>query len=574
MIKLPLLLVSLLSIIFIMCDRNDCESLWRKRKKVCFNDERPQINIYNNASPSCKTENERECVPPSSTVCLPGTISIDSAPEGLHPPTETQPQPSQLPQIQQPPPFTPVPIEPLGPLPNPILPPVEDHGSTSINEMVVDWLDTLSTGNEAESEGNTLTILTENPFIEENNTGTDSIDLQDNLFTTGEINTLEDQEDVAQTSGDTQIESSSGITEATNPLTDESIGADCIVIEEPTLEEAEKQIQGPHEEEDPLQQIQDPLEENPPLLGGGSQGAADPSPPIVTRGFTPGVPTSPMTGTEMINKITSMNPSHEPDAISWISKDLWDSAKWDGIPIDKDTASPQEICDFLMPHFWITRGIRELFYELNPFEDVTKPTPSELDEWHIQVIRHIRRILGFDTPVENDARLYLEAQWATQRKFTKMWDEKYPEGVTYEGEEYFGWSPGPCFKPPGAVTSTDPTIGPGKPIDSAKGHCGASFFPDSTDREKYISSSPYNSNFEAYPELENYNQRVSKAEGVKWQKVPGINWVLLFPKIVAGWICGEHFSGHAGPYIGRTKFGCAWYLPDGSDMVFYRGKFA
>jgi hypothetical protein len=85
-----------------------------------------------------------------------------------------------------------------------------------------------------------------------------------------------------------------------------------------------------------------------------------------------------------------------------------------------------------------------------PFADKFAPTVDEIDHWNIKVINHIRDMLGIPNKVTGDPRLYLEVAWADERKFTTIWDTKYP-GV-------FDTAYGPCSKP------------------SSNGHCGAMVF--------------------------------------------------------------------------------------------------
>ncbi len=249
--------------------------------------------------------------------------------------------------------------------------------------------------------------------------------------------------------------------------------------------------------------------------------------------------------------------SQDPDGINWLPSSHWTNSTWDGMPIDPTNPPGGNLCNWIRPsHPYVVRGIRERFYELNPFADNTAPTPAEIDAWNIEVIRHFRNMFGNVIPVNPDARLYLEARWASERKRTEYWDSSYPPTGSY-GDAY-----GPCWNPPG------------NDVDTAGGHCGASFFPNSTDRSGYISQAPYNNDFATYPELSTYTARRAQAEGLA-----GVNadlpWSIKLAFIIANWICSEGLSGHPGPYVNpttaRETFGSDfWYT--GGSTVYFRGK--
>lgn len=276
--------------------------------------------------------------------------------------------------------------------------------------------------------------------------------------------------------------------------------------------------------------------------------------------------------------------SQDPDGIGWLNPGNWADSTWDGTPFnayDYPHGTPVDLgalCSFLRPgHPYIMRGIREHFYKINPFADNTNPTPAEITNWTIETIRHYRNLMGVTVPVYPDARLHLECRWADERKRTQAWDTDYPDTVTcgQTGDQTcIGKSSGPCFD------------SNGNPVDTAAGHCGASFFPDPADREQYISAAPFNS--DTYPELTNYNVRRSATEGVMtmdadlpWSIKPA--WVIMY------YACGlgEGFGTHAGPFVGdkvlngapddRKYFGCTYWHDvnkDGGSGNNFRGKWA
>lgn len=275
-------------------------------------------------------------------------------------------------------------------------------------------------------------------------------------------------------------------------------------------------------------------------------------------------------GATMINSQTAISQavpsvtSQDPDGIGWISQANWDATYWDGVPFDVSAylADPSqtnlaEICDFIRPvsgNGYVIKGLRQHFYNINPFSDNANPTPSEIAAWNIEVIRHFRALLGNPTPIEGDARLYLECRWAFERSHTQYWDSKYPDTVTCgqaSDESCLGKAPGPCFD------------NGGNKVDLSAGHCGDAFFPDVSDRAPYIAAAPYNNDTTTYPELEGYNSRASLTGGNNGANAD-LPWSIKLAFIISGWICTEGLSGHPGPYVGfggdaRTKFGCAWW---------------
>ena len=290
-----------------------------------------------------------------------------------------------------------------------------------------------------------------------------------------------------------------------------------------------------------------------------------PTPPPVTTTtqYTPTYTLYTTTGTEMIDSQTTVSQSHpnvtsqDPDGINWIDPIHWSNSTWDGTPLNTSGKTKEEICEWISPSTpYVIKGLRERFYEVNPFADNFNPTIPEIDNWNIEVIRHFRNLFGITIPVQNNSRLYLEARWASERKYTEVWD------TTYGVNNNFGDAWGPCFNPPGT------------PIDIASGHCGEAFFPSTDDRNLYISTAPYYNNFTTYPELESYNNRYAQASGLSGANAD-VPWSIKLAFVIRAWICTEGLSGHPGPYVNpidaREEFGCAWWYESGSWANF-RGK--
>ena len=268
---------------------------------------------------------------------------------------------------------------------------------------------------------------------------------------------------------------------------------------------------------------------------------------------TPSYSIYPTSGPDMMNQQTvrsqavSSVHAQDPDS-TWVN-----FPPWDGIPLDTTNKTKEEICAFLHPlgGTYGLKGLREKFYDVNPFEDNTAPTIAEIDNWNIEIIKHFRALLGINTPVRKSNKLYLEARWAHERQFTTAWDEKYPEGV-------LGSTTGPCWDPPGSTN----------PIDIAGGHCGEAFFPSAIDRAPYMMN---------YPELENnYTARYSRASGLSGAN-SDLPWCMKLANIISNYICTEGLEGHSGPYVNpatsREEFGCSWWMSSPTDTrVAYRGK--
>ncbi|MGL5935467.1 MAG: hypothetical protein ACRCZI_07565 [Cetobacterium sp.] len=236
------------------------------------------------------------------------------------------------------------------------------------------------------------------------------------------------------------------------------------------------------------------------------------------------------------------NGKHDPDSIPWISPSQWNNATWDGVPFNPVGKTNSQQCAWFRPtgSAYIVKGLREKFYQVNPFQDNANPTVKEIEDWNLEVIRHFRALMGDTTPVRHNPRLYLEARWSQERKRTQVWDITYPGPPT-------GTSDGPCFTSGGVAT------------DTTGGHCGDSFFPSQADRNQYITATPYNGDTTTYPDLMNYTTRHSQTTG-NISVNHFIPWSIKLATIISQFICSEGVGGHAAPFLGgRTEFGCHWW---------------
>ena len=256
--------------------------------------------------------------------------------------------------------------------------------------------------------------------------------------------------------------------------------------------------------------------------------------------------------------------SHDPDGALWNTY----PPPWDGIPLDDVSGkTKEELCDWIGKPY-APKGLRERFYEVNPFADNLKPTVAEIDEWNIEVIRHFRKLLGIDIPVRHSPKLYLEARWACERKFSEIWDSSYstgPPGCSVNAPKcnQRGNAWGPCF-------DTN-----GRPVDIASGHCGDYFFPETTDRMILMNEHPYDDRIK-FPELTSeYILRHSQTTGSNGCQAD-VPWSLKMGYVINYWICKDGLTGHAGPFINpteaRKEFGCAWWYKKDDTWINFKGK--
>jgi len=275
----------------------------------------------------------------------------------------------------------------------------------------------------------------------------------------------------------------------------------------------------------------------------------DKSLPTVGTISTRSIPSIINSGTQISKSDVNVK-DQTPNGFLEVSKDIWDASKWDGIPFKITLTTPKEdICKFLSPtgNRWAVRGLRERFYEVNPFADVLNPTVAEIENWNIEVIRHFRKLLGVNIPVAPDASLYLQCRWSDERNFTDKYNKKYPTGT--------------CF---------------GNPAEAGNAHCGWFWTPDAGDRAPYIAASPYLGNTTTYPEIGRSEwPSPGKAEGISliFSSTP---WSLKLSDIITRWICQEGLEGHPGPVVNpvsaRQHFGCSWWPTNNGYFLQFRGQ--
>jgi len=87
---------------------------------------------------------------------------------------------------------------------------------------------------------------------------------------------------------------------------------------------------------------------------------------------------------------------HTPDGILWLKQGV-DWKPWDGNVIDPTKLTRKEFYEQMCVGGDTLPGLKELFYEINPFEDIYAPSKADVDEWHRIVLNHLRKIVGYDS---------------------------------------------------------------------------------------------------------------------------------------------------------------------------------
>lgn len=222
-----------------------------------------------------------------------------------------------------------------------------------------------------------------------------------------------------------------------------------------------------------------------------------------------------------------LNTSHDPDGVGYLTPESWEAAKWDGTVYNPSQLSADKLVECLCPHVDQVRGIREVFYEHQPFADNKNPTKAEIDEWHRIAINHVRALVGYtseDRQIKKDHCLFARALWGDQRKNTTMWDDKYPGRL--------GSAAGPCQ-------------------GSDNSHCGATFVPDVDDQIPYL------------PSGHDPCGTGAGSEGVFSGPKSNIPWSLKWSRGFCNTLIAEGFWGaHVGPWFHRERFGMSFWDGD------------
>jgi hypothetical protein len=218
--------------------------------------------------------------------------------------------------------------------------------------------------------------------------------------------------------------------------------------------------------------------------------------------------------------VTGTNTSHDPDGVGWITDAQWAAARWDGTIYNPSRMTRDQFAAAICPSVDRVRGIREVFYQHQPFADNRNPTKAEVDEWHRIAINHVRALVGYtseERQVKKDHCMSARALWGDERKFTTKWDAKYP-GT-------WGSAYGPCQ-------------------GSRNAHCGATFIPSLADQAPYLPA--------GHPGCKTQ----SGAEGIFSGPKSDIPWSLKWSRAFCSTLKAEGFwGGHVGPWFHRERFG-------------------
>jgi hypothetical protein len=254
--------------------------------------------------------------------------------------------------------------------------------------------------------------------------------------------------------------------------------------------------------------------------------------------FTPDYRTVQNLGVECIKSLTKHHDKHEPDAITGLPE--W--PKWDGVtkaprsqmkpdknPVmgtDGKPANAASLTAFFFPNNnYQMRGLRDLFYTVKPFADVSNPTVREIEDWHVEVINLLRRMTTLrsnDAPtIKKDANLFLAANFSDERRESTIWDEAYPDKK--------------CLKP------------------TNDSHCGYNWFPNPMDQQPYFEQEgqkAISNTAEFFP--------AGSSEGV-FSVGKEYNWSVKLAKIFYDTMRNESDNWHMGPPFGRSRMGSSFY---------------
>lgn len=221
-----------------------------------------------------------------------------------------------------------------------------------------------------------------------------------------------------------------------------------------------------------------------------------------------------------------------PEGITWLPPTAW--KPWDGSIFNVTLLSRDTFYKSICVTYDTIVGLKELYHSLKPFANVLSPTKAEVDNWELNIIRHIRKIVGLGSnTIAPDPCLYVRALWSDQRKYTRQWDLKYPVG--------------------NCILNTNP-------------HCGATFIPNPPDQPPYLTLpvDPPSCSLTAGP------------EGISSAPKSNIPWTVKIVRAFCDFLNSEGpYGGHVGPFWIRSTFGRSYYdwnTQDSNSNAIFRGK--
>lgn len=200
---------------------------------------------------------------------------------------------------------------------------------------------------------------------------------------------------------------------------------------------------------------------------------------------------------------------------------------------DPTSMSHEDFTRAICPSRDTVRGLREVFYENNPFSDPMHPTKGEVDHWHALALTHLRKLVGVDLPAEPNHCLHARALWGQERMLSKKWDRDYPDDT--------------CVR-------------------STNAHCGHSFLPSAEDQAPYLP--------QGHPTC-GLTEGSEGVSGVAKVDIPmSIKWIRIF----CSFLQQEGYDGgHVGPFWRRQLFGFSFWDVDPGDAdatAAFRGKWS
>lgn len=225
--------------------------------------------------------------------------------------------------------------------------------------------------------------------------------------------------------------------------------------------------------------------------------------------------------------------SHAPAGIGWITSAQWAAATWDGTPYDVTGKTKAQICNWVFPTSNTMRGLRQLYEAEPPFANPVLPTASEIDLWNVKVVNHFRALFGI-SPIQPSLRLYAEAQWSTERRWTNKWN-------SYAGNGTLPYGPCPNSNP----------------------HCGATFLPTAADQ---LGNTQYFG--DALLPRTTVRESTNEALGGVNTNIP---WSIKLARALSVFLCYEGLVGHTGPFLRRQKIGMTFHdIGDGTTQIRFK----
>lgn len=275
----------------------------------------------------------------------------------------------------------------------------------------------------------------------------------------------------------------------------------------------------------------------------GYAGRPGPPPPYRVQ-YTPEYSGPGISGAECIRTQSDLTTAegwrHDPDGYPVITTAQWEAAEWDGVTKSPNicTASITDVRDFIWPgNTDAMRGLRDLFYTLNPFYDVNAPTIVEIEDWDFAVLNHFRNLVD-RAPFTIDPNLFYLSQWSKERKTTNYW-ETAPHNFPGTLDSNYG----PC-------------------IGGTNAHCGWQFRPNATWQADYL--------MDGDPEVTYY----ANADAI-FTNDPASNlpWSIKMSRILRTVWNVEGYSAHMEGIIRRPQYGLNWDCsgPDLQLRMQFRG---